>query len=1211
MTEDFAKRIEKDFVELRKALELHKTYVDLKPRPVEETLRPADQPVKFTEIRQDILKLIPANAFITIGGGRSGPFVVEELFEERELSEAAKEDILNSYINALVKDLTATPPFQEEGLDTPTLETIVGFYVCYGIYYEFIYNMSLLYQVLLREYESLKLLDLSVVTRLRRLAVIEIARLFCYGNWKGARGFDERTRFRERMIKEIRLEIRQKADKKDDNERYGPQMAALCLSGGGIRSATFALGVLQGLAKHGLLNKFHYLSTVSGGGYAGSWLTAWIHRKGNIAEVQHSLGENTPGSVEPREVTHLRSYTKYMSPVLGAASADTWTLIAIYLRNLLLNWTVFVPLIAAFLLLPRLLEQFFLNGRNPGPESGPCSCYWMVIISSIFGCAGMAGMNMFRPSLGRFIKTREQFSKEHPESRRTHFQRIYFWLISLFSQNFRRDDIGILKTIEFRIILICLLPVVVFTIGITAHWNWADPPAYIGDGTKRALSGALAAIFGVLGIVNWYRSTVRHDTTWNKILETIVIALCILIALAQTFSATVNTRFFGLTVFTEVIVIAAFIVSRALLFFLLDEKKTAAFWDNTVNEFSISFLTAALWGMLLYVADENLLKSGGLVLTDPPQVPAAIYTTLAVPLFLLAFFISTTVFIGIASKIMDDMDREWTSRLSAWYLIFVLGWIFICAIVFFGPSLLQPLNAAVRSWVFSIGGIAGVITLLFGYYSRGAPQDGTTPGKGSGNLAALAPQIAAPIFAVFLAIIVIIATKALVEFVGCKVPFLAYGAAPASELCVQPYFTSPSGGTIVVAFRILIMAAFGCVMGLWININRFSLHATYRDRLIRAYLGASRAEKRDATANSFTGLDEQDNIEMKKLRHKPFHVVNMTLNIAKSASLRWQNRKAESFTVSPFHCGSSQIGEGSGAYRPSELYGAGKDKSPISLGTAAAISGAAASPNMGYYTQSAPVSALMALFNIRLGWWLGNPGRRGIDTFRKNAPEFAPGLLFNEAFGRTEDTNRYIYLSDGGHFDNLGIYEMVLRRCRFIVVSDASADPDFGFSDLGSAIHKIRVDMGIPIEFKPGEAPVQGRNCSIGHIRYSVTDGSEKANDGILLYFKPTLDGDEPVDIVNYKNKNDNFPHESTADQMYSETQFESYRSLGFHMVDSVCGKDHERPCKSCLTLQKLRENAELYLKNFKDKKVEAKPEDVRARRIRALADRLRKKMGR
>src|SRR5437763_3135157 len=104
--------------------------------------------------------------------------------------------------------------------------------------------------------------------------------------------------------------------------------AALCISGGGIRSATFGLGILQGLARCGLLDRFHYLSTVSGGGYIGSWLTAWISRcKRGIAEVSENLARHRSDArpnPEPEEIQNLRSYSNYLSPQLGLLSADTW-----------------------------------------------------------------------------------------------------------------------------------------------------------------------------------------------------------------------------------------------------------------------------------------------------------------------------------------------------------------------------------------------------------------------------------------------------------------------------------------------------------------------------------------------------------------------------------------------------------------------------------------------------------------------------------------------------------------------------------------------------------------------------------------------------------------------------------------------------------------------------------------------------------------------
>ncbi len=298
---------------------------------------------------------------------------------------------------------------------------------------------------------------------------------------------------------------------------------------------------------------------------------------------------------------------------------------------------------------------------------------------------------------------------------------------------------------------------------------------------------------------------------------------------------------------------------------------------------------------------------------------------------------------------------------------------------------------------------------------------------------------------------------------------------------------------------------------------------------------------------------------------RPLHVVNMALNLVKDEELAWQDRKAQSFTVSPLHAGSLfEVG-----YRRSKNYAIGRMRSSaISLGTSMAISGAAASPNMGYHS-SPVVTFLMALFNIRLGWWLGNPGQAGESTHSHPGPMFAPQPLLNETLGRTNNNRPYVYLSDGGHFENLGLYEMVLRRCHFIVVSDGSQDKDFDFESLGNAMSKIRTDLGIPITLdsipiSPREEKIptfvkdrqeeKGKKyCAVGRIHYSEVD--EGGIDGFLLYIKPTLYGVEPADVQNYARANPAFPHESTGDQMYSETQFESYRALGFHEVSKIAPK--------------------------------------------------------
>jgi hypothetical protein len=135
--------------------------------------------------------------------------------------------------------------------------------------------------------------------------------------------------------------------------------AALCLSGGGIRSATFGLGVLQGLARCGVLDKFHYLSTVAGGGFIGCWLLAWIHRAENgLTSVAEQLALR-PGVArfgpEPAEIRRLRANANYLNPEIGLLSNDTWRLVATYFRNITAMSLILLPLLAAALTIPWLL----------------------------------------------------------------------------------------------------------------------------------------------------------------------------------------------------------------------------------------------------------------------------------------------------------------------------------------------------------------------------------------------------------------------------------------------------------------------------------------------------------------------------------------------------------------------------------------------------------------------------------------------------------------------------------------------------------------------------------------------------------------------------------------------------------------------------------------------------------------------------------------
>ena len=156
-----------------------------------------------------------------------------------------------------------------------------------------------------------------------------------------------------------------------------------------------------------------------------------------------------------------------------------------------------------------------------------------------------------------------------------------------------------------------------------------------------------------------------------------------------------------------------------------------------------------------------------------------------------------------------------------------------------------------------------------------------------------------------------------------------------------------------------------------------------------------------------------------------------------------------------------------------------------------------------------------------------------------------------ELLGRSNDRSRNVYVSDGGHFENLGLYELVRRRCRVIVLCDASEDAHYQYDDLSNAIQRCRVDFGVNIRFEPCAAPRRrgqsddGHAWSHGRATIEYPDGLA----GVLIYLKPSLSGiDDEIseDVRFYAGRHPDFPHETTADQWFDENQFESYRRLGF-----------------------------------------------------------------
>jgi hypothetical protein len=235
----------------------------------------------------------------------------------------------------------------------------------------------------------------------------------------------------------------------------------------------------------------------------------------------------------------------------------------------------------------------------------------------------------------------------------------------------------------------------------------------------------------------------------------------------------------------------------------------------------------------------------------------------------------------------------------------------------------------------------------------------------------------------------------------------------------------------------------------------------------------------------------------------------------------------------------------------------------VHVGTAISISGAATSPNMGYHT-SPPLAFLMTLFDVRLGWWLPNSRYTNDELLLSKKPEGGPPCslfyLLYELFASTTDRSKFVYLSDGGHFENLAIYELVRRRCKYIISCDADADSGMTFGDLGNAIRKCRSDFGVEITIDPtpvrlpnpdGFASVHG---VAGAIRYPRLSDEEPSFRGQILYIKPTITPNTPRDVLAYRDSHPGFPDQTTADQWFDESQFESYRRLGLHSFQTLAG---------------------------------------------------------
>lgn len=325
-----------------------------------------------------------------------------------------------------------------------------------------------------------------------------------------------------------------------------------------------------------------------------------------------------------------------------------------------------------------------------------------------------------------------------------------------------------------------------------------------------------------------------------------------------------------------------------------------------------------------------------------------------------------------------------------------------------------------------------------------------------------------------------------------------------------------------------------------LNINFTSPHRHYRKKLAEAYL--IQPAKEPKAGHSFEEAVELKLSEAGAKTHlAPYHLINAALNVPGSKNPAMQGRLTDFFLFSPAFCGSPLTG-----------YAATRDwedkDSHLDLGTAMAISGAAAAPQMGLGTRKR-LTFWLALLNIRLGYWLRNPRKKpGIYGG-------APGLSFlvKEMRGSMDESKPWLYLSDGGHIENLGVYELLRRRCKYILAVDGEQDERMTFGALTTLQRLAAIDLGVKIDINLDDLRLNEQGLSRSHFRFCrITYPTVPEQYGYLLYVKLSLTGNEGEFLRRYRLDEPAFPHHSTADQFFSEAQFEAYRSLGEHVGDKL-----------------------------------------------------------
>ena len=431
-----------------------------------------------------------------------------------------------------------------------------------------------------------------------------------------------------------------------------------------------------------------------------------------------------------------------------------------------------------------------------------------------------------------------------------------------------------------------------------------------------------------------------------------------------------------------------------------------------------------------------------------------------------------------------------------------------------------------------IGLLSGIASALYGYYTF---------------LKNIIPGLVGQIAATVGAILYLYATLVIAYFLS----LLWLGLPLAGDF---PYLAS----ALQAAFC---LAAF---LSIFANINYVGLHRFYRDRLMEAFMPTDNAVSEQLSKSSPVA----DNLLVSELKHNetrdglppvPYPLINTNVILVDDREHKYAVRGGDNFVISPLFVGSTAT-----KWQDTEAYI--HAKGPLTLASSVAASGAAVTASAGYIgtgiTMNPLVKAVMSLLNIRLGLWVPNPRRGRIWPFNSIPTFLHPGLQLGIFFNRHKRMSRFLELTDGGHFENLGVYELIRRKLPIILIVDGEADPNISLSSLVSAAHRIEEDFQATLTFLDGKGPerlimrkangypVDLRRAKSPYL-VALINYSDKTK-GALIYIKSTLIEKLDFTTAGYLATNPAFPHQSTADQFFDPQQFDAYRYLGYQSAQRM-----------------------------------------------------------